>query len=78
MKRKRVKLAYDPEVDAAYLTLATGKVVESEKVQPGVIVDLDAEDQILGVEFLRFSRRFELKSQTRAGNRRRRQTARTT
>jgi hypothetical protein len=39
MKRKRVKLDYDPEVDAAYLTLAAGKVVESEEVGPGLIVD---------------------------------------
>lgn len=76
MKPKRVKLAYDPEVDAAYLTLAAGKVVESEEVQPGVIVDLDAEDHLLGVEILRFSCRFKSNSQTRAGSLRRRKAVR--
>jgi uncharacterized protein YuzE len=58
MRSRRIKLEYDPEVDAAYLTLAGGKVVESEEVQPGVILDFDADDQVLGVEILRFTRRF--------------------
>ena len=59
MKAKHVKLEYDSEVDAAYLTLARGRVTESEEVQPGVILDFDARDQVLGVEILRFSRRFK-------------------
>ena len=58
MKTKHVKLEYDSEVDAAYLTLARGRITESEEVQPGVILDFDARDQVLGVEILRFSRRF--------------------
>ena len=58
MKAKHVKLEYDSEVDAAYLTLARGRVAESEKAQPGVILDFGARDQVLGVEILRFSRRF--------------------
>jgi len=58
MKPRHVKLDYDPEVDAAYLTLAAGKVVESEEVRPGLIVDFGPDEQILGVEILRFSRRF--------------------
>ena len=41
MNLKQLKLEYDPEVDAAYLTLRNGKVVESEEVKPGLIVDLD-------------------------------------
>ena len=58
MKTKHIKLEYDSEVDAAYLTLARGRVMESEEVQPGVILDLDAKEQVLGVEILRFTRRF--------------------
>ena len=61
MKARQVKLEYDPEVDAAYLTLASGRITESEEVQPGVIFDFDARDQPLGVEILRFSRRFKPK-----------------
>ena len=66
MKAKHVKLEYDSEVDAAYLTLARGRVTDSEEVQPGVILDFDARDQVLGVEILRFSRRFKPKK-TNAG-----------
>ena len=58
MKRRSIKLEYDASADAAYITLARGKVVESEAVEPGLIVDLDARDRVLGIEILRFSRRF--------------------
>ncbi len=68
MKRDQLKLEYDSEVDAAYLTLGQGKVVESEEVQPGLIVDLDKDDQMIGVEILRFARRFlPQKSAKRSG-----------
>ena len=62
MKRKRIKFDYDPETDAAYLSLASGKIVESEQVEPGLIVDLSADDQVIGVEILRFARRFQRQS----------------
>ncbi|MGA3065484.1 MAG: DUF2283 domain-containing protein [Tepidisphaeraceae bacterium] len=58
MKRSKLKFEYDRDVDAAYLSLARGKVRGSEEVQPGVVVDFDSEGQILGVEILRFSGRF--------------------
>jgi uncharacterized protein YuzE len=58
MKPRHMKLEYDPEVDAAYLTLSAGKVIESEEVRPGLIVDFGADEKVLGVEILRFSRRF--------------------
>jgi len=61
MKSKSVKFEYDAEVDAAYLTLRSGKILESEQVQPGLIVDLGADDQIVGIEILRFGRRFKPK-----------------
>jgi len=67
MKRPQIKFQYNRESDAAYLKLARGKVVESEEVQPGVIVDFDGEDQVVGVEILRFSKRFG--GQQRVGKR---------
>jgi hypothetical protein len=36
--------------------------VESEQVEPGLIVDLGPDDQVIGVEILRFTRRFTRKS----------------
>ena len=57
-KHKSVKFEYDRESDAAYLKIRAGKVVESEEVQPGLIVDLGKDDQVVGIEILRFARRF--------------------
>jgi uncharacterized protein YuzE len=56
--RKTIKFEYDPEVDAAYVKISRGKILESEEVQPGVIVDLDAKGQVLGLEILCFTKRF--------------------
>lgn len=47
-----MKSEYDPSVDALYLMLAEAKVVESEELRPGFIVDYDAEGRIVGVEIL--------------------------
>lgn len=57
-KHKSIKFEYDRDADAAYLRIRRGKVIESEEIQPGLIVDLDANDQVVGVEILRFARRF--------------------
>jgi uncharacterized protein YuzE len=58
MKKRTIKFEYDPDVDAAYLTLTRARISESEEVRPGIVVDLDASDQIVGIEILRFTRRF--------------------
>lgn len=52
-----MKSAYDPAVDALYIALSTANVVESEEVRPGIIVDVDAEGRIVGVEILDASTR---------------------
>ena len=66
-KHKPVKFEYDRDTDAAYLKIGRGKVVESEEVEPGLIVDLGADDQIVGVELLRFTSRFGRKTGKLAG-----------
>ena len=58
---KHIKFEYDREADAAYLTLQPAKIVESEEVEPGLIVDFGPDDKIVGVEILRFTRRFKRK-----------------
>ncbi len=47
-----MKTHYDPETDALYVRFATAKVVESEEVSPGVVLDFDTEGRIVGVEVL--------------------------
>jgi uncharacterized protein YuzE len=58
MKTDKVKFEYDWAVDAAYLTLASGQVAESNEVEPGIVVDTDSKSRVLGVEILNFSKRF--------------------
>ncbi len=52
-----MKLKVDRESDALYFRLDDSSVVESEEVQPGVILDFDAEGRVIGVEILHLSGR---------------------
>ena len=52
-----MRIHYDEKVDALYLRLDNSKVVESEEVKPGIVLDFNAKDQVVGIEVLRFKRR---------------------
>ena len=52
-----MKLRIDQEADALYLRLHDSKIVESEQVAPGVIVDFDGKNKVVGVEVLNISMR---------------------
>ncbi len=52
-----MNIQYDPEVDALYVRLSQRKIVESEQVQPGIVLDFDEQGQVVGVEVLNASRR---------------------
>jgi uncharacterized protein YuzE len=47
-----MKLQYDSQADAAYIKLSDAEVTDTEEVRPGVIVDFDAQDRVVGVEIL--------------------------
>jgi uncharacterized protein YuzE len=47
-----MKMSYDPEADAAYISLADHPVAESEEVARSVVLDFDAEGRLLGIEVL--------------------------
>jgi len=47
-----MKTAYDPEVDALYVNLSERPAVESEEVAPGVVLDFDADNRLVGIELL--------------------------
>jgi uncharacterized protein YuzE len=51
----RVKI--DTKSDALYFRLDESRIVESEEVRPGVILDYDEQDRVVGVEFLNISSR---------------------
>lgn len=52
-----MKLKVDRESDALYFRLDEAAVVESEEVQPGVILDFDKENRVVGIELLGISSR---------------------
>ena len=52
-----MRIIVDKENDSLYFRLDESRIVESEEVQPGVILDYDGNDQVFGVEFLNISSR---------------------
>jgi uncharacterized protein YuzE len=52
-----MKIEYDPEVDALYVRLNDHKIIESEQVQPGIILDFDEAGKVVSVEVLSVSQR---------------------
>jgi uncharacterized protein YuzE len=55
-----MKLEFDAQADAVYLELIDVEVEESKEIQPGIIIDYDAEGRIVGIEVLYVSKRAEL------------------
>ena len=51
-----MKIEFDPVADALYVKLSDSKVIESEAVQPGVILDFDKSGKVIGVEILSVSK----------------------
>ncbi len=52
-----MRLKVDEEADALHLQLVDVPVEESEEVAPGVIVDYDKSNQVVGIEVLYLSKR---------------------
>jgi uncharacterized protein YuzE len=52
-----MKLKIDREADALYLSLDESAAVESEEVSPGIIVDYNADNNVVGIEMLYLSKR---------------------
>jgi uncharacterized protein YuzE len=52
-----MRIRVDREIDTLYFRLDESRIVDSEEVRPGVILDYDADDRVVGVEFLGVSAR---------------------
>ncbi len=52
-----MKLKIDRQADALYLTLSDASSNRSEEVAPGIVVDYDHLDQVVGIELLYLSKR---------------------
>lgn len=52
-----MRLHVDEKADALYIRFDDSAVVESEDVRPGVVLDLDAQGRVIGLETLRVNER---------------------
>ena len=52
-----MRIEYDQQADSIYIRLKAGTIVKSEEVRPGVVLDFDAEGQVLVIEMLDVSER---------------------
>ena len=52
-----MRVRVDRDSDALYFRLDESRIVDSEEVRPGVILDFDDRDRVVGVEFLGISAR---------------------
>ena len=54
-----MKLNLDEDTDTLYLRLDESAIVESEEVQSRVVLDFNADNQVVGIEMLNISKRVE-------------------
>ena len=47
-----MRIRYDEKVDALYVRLDESDVVESEEIKPGIILDFNAKNEVVGIEVL--------------------------
>jgi uncharacterized protein YuzE len=52
-----MKLHIDQQADALYLRLDDSKIIESEEVSPGIVLDFSDTGEVVGVEMRHLSKR---------------------
>jgi len=50
-----MRIRIDKETNTLYFRLDENRIVESKEVRPGVVLDFDENDKVIGVEFLNIS-----------------------
>jgi uncharacterized protein YuzE len=52
-----MRLTIDKQSDVLYFRLDESAILESEEVQPGIILDFNADGRVVGIEILKLSSR---------------------
>lgn len=52
-----MKIEYDKEADAVYIEFSKGEFAKNKKIDDSTIIDLDEDNNILGIEIINVSRR---------------------
>ena len=55
-----MKVQFDEKADAIYLRFDESKIAGSEEVHPGIILDFNEQDEVVGVEVLHIKNRVPL------------------
>jgi uncharacterized protein YuzE len=55
-----MRLHYDPETDSFYLHFSSRSSVDSREIQDGIVIDLDAAGQIVGIDIQHASKVMDL------------------
>jgi uncharacterized protein YuzE len=55
-----MRVHFDEKADAIYFRLDESKIIESEEVHPGIILDFNEREEVVGVELLRVKNRIPL------------------
>ena len=54
-----MKVKYDKENDVLYIKLSNNPIIESDSEKPGIVLDYDNEQNIVGIEVLNASKKME-------------------
>ncbi len=57
-----MEISYDKAADAMYIKFRKGKFAKNKKIDDFTIIDLDKDDNILGIELLEVSKRIPIES----------------
>lgn len=57
-----MNISYDKDADCLYIQFQQGKVHKTRKVEEGILVDLDNEGRIYGIEIVGVSERMSVAS----------------
>lgn len=56
-----MNISYDNSVDALYIKLKDGEFQENKEVEEGIILDMGTKGEVLGIEILEASTRFDVR-----------------
>ncbi|MEW8959362.1 hypothetical protein MHLNE_24240 [Moorella humiferrea] len=52
-----MKFRYDPDADAVYIRFNDSSIYETEEISQGVLLDIDEEGKLVGLEILNASKK---------------------
>ena len=56
-----MKISYYPDTDSMYIDLSHRKSANSRKISPGVVLDCDADGNLVGIDICNASTKLDLK-----------------